>query len=202
MLSLRDWTPYELTQQMQRSLAYCWPTSERALYTEPERLVAAGLAEVTITGTATRPRRTYAITPAGRAALQQWLRTPPGAMRISNEPLLRLLFADQGDPGDLLAALEALRESVRAQHRAGAEQITGYLHGGGPFPHRAHLVALFADLYARIFTVVEEWSAEAVDEVSTWSTTRAIGLTDDVRDRMARAVATAPPPADTTSGAL
>jgi PadR family transcriptional regulator AphA len=44
MLALRPWTAYELTQQLRRSLTYCWPKAESVLYDEPKRLVRLGLA--------------------------------------------------------------------------------------------------------------------------------------------------------------
>jgi DNA-binding PadR family transcriptional regulator len=173
---------------MRRSLAYCWPTSERALYSEPERLLSAGLATVTVDAAGPRPRRTYRITAAGRDALREWLGTPPAPMRISNEPLLRLLFADQAGPEELRASLEALRTAVVEQHRTGIEQMRPYLDGDGPFPDRAHLVTLFADLYARLFRAVEEWADDAIGEVSTWTSTAGLGLSDSVRARLTRII--------------
>ena len=44
MLAMRPWTAYELTQQLRRSLRYCWPKAESVLYDEPKRLVRLGLA--------------------------------------------------------------------------------------------------------------------------------------------------------------
>jgi hypothetical protein len=44
LLAVQPWTAYELTQQMRRSLHYLWPKSESLLYTEPKKLVDAGLA--------------------------------------------------------------------------------------------------------------------------------------------------------------
>jgi len=188
MLSLSSWTPYELTQQMRRSLVYCWPTSERALYSEPERLVAAGLARVETVEAASRRRRSYSITDTGRDALREWLRTTPAPVRIVNEPLLRLLFADQGGREDLLASLESLRASVTAQHVAGIEQVRPYLAGEGPFENRAHLVAMFADLYGRLFDAFEHWAAEAMEEVESWPTTIDLGLTDKARSQIEHVV--------------
>jgi len=188
MLSLRSWTPYELTQQIRRSLIYCWPTSERALYSEPERLVAAGLAAVETEGAGPRPRRSYSITPAGRDALREWLATTPSAPRTFNEPLLRLLFADQAGVDDLMRSLDELLSAVSAQHREGQEQVRPYLDGAGPFADRAHLVALFADLQGRLFTAIEEWATDAMAEVASWPRTGGLGLTVDAKGRIERAL--------------
>jgi len=35
LLALRSWTTYELTKQVQRSLGWFWPRTERKLYDEP-----------------------------------------------------------------------------------------------------------------------------------------------------------------------
>lgn len=193
MLSLRPWTPYELTQQMRRSLAYCWPTSERALYSEPERLVRAGYANSATSQDGLRVRRVYTITEAGRAALRDWLATDPSAPRFVNEPLLRLLFADQAGLDELRNTLEILRKQLAEQHALGREQMRGYLDGDdAPFPKRAHLASLFADLYDRLFTAFEEWTDDALIEVSTWTTTRDLGLTARSKKRLRRILTARP----------
>ncbi len=177
MLALRPWTPYELTQQFLRSLRWCWPVSERLLYTEPERLVAAGLAEVRVLDEGSHTRRQYTITPAGRRALREWLATPPAPPRIFNEPLLRVLYADQGDTADLLNGLASLRAAVGEQLVSGRAHTREYLENRGPFPDRAHLVALFADLNNRLFTAIDEWAEDSIRQISTWPTTRDLGRT-------------------------
>lgn len=184
MLALRPWTPYELTQQFVRSLAYCWPVSERQLYTEPERLVAAGYAKARTTGKERRARREYTITAAGRAELRRWLTTAPAPPRTFNEPLLRVLFADQGEPADLVQALTALRADIHEQMRAGREQMLEYVEGRAPFPERTHLVAMFADLTDRIFRVIDDWAADASREVSKWPTTSGLGMTPTAKRQL------------------
>src|SRR5687767_15157893 len=96
MLAIRPWTGYELTQQMRRSLDYCWPKADSVLYEEPRRLVAAGLARATSETHDGRRRTRYHITAKGRRALQSWLATRPGEPRLEVEPLLRLLYAEHG----------------------------------------------------------------------------------------------------------
>src|SRR5262245_57934117 len=95
MLAVRPWSAYELTKQMRRSLAYCWPKAESVLYDEPKRLVRLGLASANQEPAGgSRTRAVYAITDAGRAALRAWLATEPAPPRFELEPLLRLLYAD------------------------------------------------------------------------------------------------------------
>jgi DNA-binding PadR family transcriptional regulator len=184
MYALRAWTPYELAQQMRRSLVYCWPISERAVYKEPEKLLASG--HLARAGGEPQARRRYEITARGRDALRQWLETPPSPPRFFNESMLRLLFADQGAAPDLLQALETLAQQVRAWHRQGQEQVSGYLDGTAPFLARAHLNALFADLVDRMFTTIEQWADDARQEVETWPNVSDLGLTEHARQTFER----------------
>src|SRR5262245_4814699 len=111
MLALREWSAYELTQQLRRSLDYCWPTAESVWYSEPKRLVRLGLATAKRepTGTGRRTRTVYAITGQGRQLLATWLAGPAGPPRLQVETMLRLLYADHGSKQDLLAAVNGMR---------------------------------------------------------------------------------------------
>jgi PadR family transcriptional regulator, regulatory protein AphA len=102
MLAIRPWSAYELNKQLRRSLAYCWPKAESVLYDEPKRLEARGWVSAHKEKTGRRTRTVYEITPAGRRALRGWLATEPSAPRFEIEPMLRLLFADQGTKDDMV----------------------------------------------------------------------------------------------------
>lgn len=182
LLALRPLTPYELTQQMQRSLDYCWPTSERSLYDQPERLVAAGLATPITDENGGAPRRRYAITPAGRQALREWLATDSAMPRFQNEPLLRVLLADQATVEDLHRVVGALRAHVAQRRLLGLEQMAPYLQGEGLFQERAHIVTLAADLVSRLLGVLDDWATDVEAITRDWSTTERLGLTDDIRE--------------------
>src|SRR3954468_20190910 len=95
-------TPYELKGMVARSLGNFWSIQHAQLYTEPERLAAAGLlTEKREEGG--RRRKRYALTPAGRAALRAWLAAPTDAMTELRDPgLLQLFFG--ADPARLAAA--------------------------------------------------------------------------------------------------
>lgn len=182
MLALRPATPYELTQQMQRSLDYLWTTSERSLYDQPERLVAAGLAEVRTEGDDAGDRRRYAITPAGREALAAWLATEAAPPRFQIESLLRVLFADQGEVDDLHQVLAGLREHVAERRRLGYDQMRTYLDDDGLFQERAHIVVLVGDLVGRMLDLLDDWAADVEALSATWESTSGIGLSADVRE--------------------
>jgi PadR family transcriptional regulator AphA len=177
MLAVRPWSAYELTKQMRRSLAYCWPKAESVLYDEPKRLLRLGLASVSEqpAGSGERTRAVYAITDAGRQSLADWLATEPGPPRLELEPLLRLLYADHGSKDDLLQTLTTTHAWARREATLALLQLEDYQHSGGPFPDRLHISVLFGDLVSRLVDTIDQWATEARDEVAEWPDTRAVG---------------------------
>ena len=211
LLALREWSAYELTQQLRRSLDWCWPTAESVWYDEPKRLVRLGLATARREQTATgrRARTVYAITGQGRQVLAAWLASEPDPPRLQIETMLRLLYADQGSKQDLLAAVRSIRRWVLAQMPAGLAQIRGYLdpedESATQFPRRLHIIALFPLFYVNVFEQIIIWADQAEAEITTWPGTVDLGLTprtramlEDLRARVeplaARAEATDPGP--------
>ena len=211
LLALREWSAYELTQQLRRSLDYCWPTAESVWYDEPKRLVRLGLATARREQTATgrRARTVYAITSQGRQVLAAWLASEPDPPRLQIETILRLLYADQGSKQDLLAAVRSIRRWVLAQMPPGLAQIRGYLdpedENATQFPRRLHIIALFPLFYVNVFEQIIIWADQAEAEITTWPGTVDLGLTprtramlEDLRARVeplaARAEATDPGP--------
>jgi DNA-binding PadR family transcriptional regulator len=185
MLALREWTAYELTQQLRRSLDYCWPTAESIWYSEPKRLVRLGLATARQEPAATgrRARTVYAITGQGRQLLAAWLTSEPEPPRLQIETMLRLLYADQGSKQDLLAAVRSIRSWALAQAPPGLAQIRGYLDDDNPtpFPHRLHIIALFGLFYVNMFEQMVIWADQAEAEVGTWPATADLGMTPQTR---------------------
>jgi len=107
-------TSYELKRFVEVTLGHFWSFPHSQLYAEPERLAKAGLLteEREETG---RRRRTYAITPAGREAVQAWLAEPTsGGMELRDLGLLKLFFSElTGDD-----AFHALVQEQIAVHRS------------------------------------------------------------------------------------
>jgi PadR family transcriptional regulator AphA len=94
-------TPYDLKRMVAASIGNFWSLQHAQLYTEPERLAAAGLlTEHREEGG--RRRKRYALTKAGRAALREWLASPTAEMTELRDPgLLQLFFG--ADPAALAA---------------------------------------------------------------------------------------------------
>ena len=119
-------TPYQLKQSAGRSVGSFWTLQHAQLYSEPERLAAAGyLSERREEGG--RRRRRYRLTARGRRALERWRSEPTSDLAELREPaLLKLFFG--ADPKAL----------ARAQVQAHERELREYLEwqrrdpGSGP----------------------------------------------------------------------
>lgn len=106
-------TPYDLKRFVEYSVGHFWPFPHTQLYTEPERLAAAGLLEET-REEGGRRRRYYTITDAGRAQLQAWLVAPETVpTEYRDVGVLKLFFAELATPDDV----EALARTQAAAQR-------------------------------------------------------------------------------------
>ncbi|MBM3941091.1 MAG: PadR family transcriptional regulator [SAR202 cluster bacterium] len=168
LLALRPWTTYELAQQMERSLRNFWPRARSKLYEEPKHLVAHGLAVARREQVGRRPRTVYAITPAGREALREWLRRPGAPPALEYEAILKVFLADQGTKDDLLAQIRHIRAWAEAEQLRGQAFLREYATTGGPFPGRLGIIALMVSFLTRIDDGIHEWAAWAEEEVSRW----------------------------------
>ena len=111
-------------------------TSNAALYEEPKKLVAHGLARASSETIGKRPRTVYTITAKGRRALAKWVPTPGEGPVLEFEQLIKVFFAEQATKTDLLATLAGVREWSEQRLGANARVPQACLDGKGPFPER------------------------------------------------------------------
>jgi DNA-binding PadR family transcriptional regulator len=111
---------YDLLKQVRKSIGHVWAPAKTQLYALLPRLVRDGLATQRVVEQASRPdKQLYRTTPAGRAALQQWLDDPePGSREAF---FLRLFVGGLADPDALISHVDQFRadaeerlESLRA----------------------------------------------------------------------------------------
>ncbi len=184
LLSLRDWTTYELAKQMQRTIDFVWPRGERKLYDEPKRLVDAGFARARRDSVGRRPRTTYSITPAGRRALKRWLGTEITPPKLEFEGMLRVLFADQGDLGQLRTTIERISEQAGTAREQFAVMAQGMLAAdGGDFPQRLHVNALGMRFMIDHYDHIVSWASWAMKETERWPDSRHAAATWSHRAR-------------------
>jgi PadR family transcriptional regulator AphA len=189
LLAIQPWTAYDLVAQAKRSLHWFWPRSEANMYAELKRIVERGHAEAELVEGSRRQRTRYTITPPGRAALKEWLRTEPAPPTLEIEGLLRMAFGDQGTIEDLRAALNATATEVRQRRTIGIELIQDVLSTGGAFPQRLHLSERASAFYAEFHRLLLRWCEETLAEIESWPGTRDLGLTAEGRERLERLLA-------------
>ncbi len=168
LLAIKPWSTYEITKQMRRALLHVWPRAESNLYKEPQRLVEAGLATARRRLVGRRERTEYAITTAGRAALEAWLERPSAPTRLESEAMLKVLFGNYASTATLqrnLADFATEAELTDAPWRAIAQE---YIDGQGPFPERIHVNVLYWVLLDRWARLRADWARWAAAEVARW----------------------------------
>jgi PadR family transcriptional regulator AphA len=168
LLSLRDWTTYELAQQMQRSFDYVWPRAERKLYDEPKRLVEVGYATSMKDMIGRRQRTIYSITPKGREALRHWLDNPIDPPSFEFEGMVRVLFSDQGGVDQLRRTLHRINEQAITGRVRFALLGKDFATTGGQFPDRTHVNALAIKFMIGYYENMSEWASWALAQTSSW----------------------------------
>ena len=168
LLAIRPWSSYELTQQMDRSLGRVWPRAVSKLYEEPKKLTARGLARSSTERNGRRTRTVYAITPAGRRALRDWLAEPGEGPALESEQLLKVFFADHGTKTDLMATLAAAQDWAQARCQESLAIGEQYARGDGPFPERAAVLQLTSRFLTDFYLLVGDWAAWAAGMAAGW----------------------------------
>jgi PadR family transcriptional regulator AphA len=169
LLALRaEWPTYALTKQLRRNMRFFWPRAESRIYDEAKRLVERGLATARREEDGQRPRTLYAITPAGRRALERWLATPPRATALECEPLLRVFLADFCTPEQLQAALTQVKADADAILDVGRVVGTEYLAGTAPFQDQVPARALVFDFLWNHALMLRQWAVRAEATIARW----------------------------------
>lgn len=133
-------TPYELKAAVSRSIGNFWSFPHTQLYTEPDRLLAAGLVRVK-QEEGGRRRRTFTINAAGRRELGAWLSTAaPFSRELRDLGLLKLFFGGLADPAELVA----LATEQEKAHRAKLQDFESLAAEGreGGDPHRRSVLRM------------------------------------------------------------
>lgn len=168
LLSIKPWSSYELTQQMDRSLGRVWPRAVSKLYEEPKKLASHGLARSATQQNGRRRRTVYTITAKGRRGLAEWLGQPGDGPVLEFEQLLKVFFADNGSTADLLATLAAAQSWAQARCAESLAIGEQYSTGSGPFPQRLPELQLTSRFLTDFYLLVGKWAGWAASIVETW----------------------------------
>jgi PadR family transcriptional regulator AphA len=172
LLSSRDWSAYELAEQISKGVTEIWPRASRQLYNAPKQLVEQGLVTSSKQRTGRRQRTVYSISASGRAELRRWLSTEAKPPSLEFEAMVHVLLADQGSLEDLQMTLErVIDQANQARELFESHQEFIDATGGGTFPERQHLFVLSSAFMIGHFSHIAAWATWALGEVRTWQDT-------------------------------
>jgi PadR family transcriptional regulator AphA len=159
LLADRELSGYDLKRLVSRSVGYFWRPAKSQIYAVLPRLVERRLARSRDVRQQGRPdKQLYRSTPAGRAALRDWLDHAPLQPEPERILLLKLFFGHHTDAATLIGFVR--------ERRAAAEQLARELveldaHGGADSHDRFH--ALTRRYGMELSVAVVRW-AESVEE--------------------------------------
>ncbi|MEC3918319.1 PadR family transcriptional regulator [Nocardia sp. CDC160] len=107
---------YDLAKGFDASVANFWLATPQQLYKELERMAADGLIETRVVEQERRPtKRLHAITPAGRAALRDFIAEPSKPTAIRDEMMVKVQAMRTEDAPALRAAITDKLEWSKAK---------------------------------------------------------------------------------------
>ncbi len=169
LLSLRDWSAYELTGFMRTSnLRGIWPRAESRLYAEPKNLVARDLVTAKVERRGGRKRTVYRITAKGRRALASWLRQPSKRFGYESEAMLKVSYGDMADLAELTRTIDEIRAEAEDDLLVAKKAFANRLDDGVLLPERVHVSALVAQFTLEMMEARLRWASFAEDFIRDW----------------------------------
>ena len=187
LLAAQDWSAYQLAEQLGRGVSELWPSADRGRYAVLTRLSDEGYVVTRQEHTGQRARTVYSITPAGRAALVEWLHTPVRTPAFECEGLVRVLLSDRGSLDDLRHTLAQTRQQALDARELFARYAAFISSTGGTFPERRHLFALANTFMIGHYDHIIAWVDWAEQQIESWPDTVTPATTHDeqVREMLA-----------------
>ena len=117
-------TGYELKQRADRTLRFYWVSPAMSqIYTELDRMERHGYVAAIEVEDGKRTTRRFAITSAGRKALDEWLHTSSSEFPVLKHPIaLRLMLGSLMGPGEVRAMLDEYLDQL-AKRRSELEAV-------------------------------------------------------------------------------
>ncbi len=121
MITCGQRTGYDIKRFVDKTTRHFMAISYGQLYPELKRLAEAGLVVGSAAPTGERARTEYALTEAGREALEAWLRSDAELLyELRDEAMLKLFFSDSAPDRriEIVRAMRARNERKLAELRA------------------------------------------------------------------------------------
>jgi DNA-binding PadR family transcriptional regulator len=159
-LSLGPMTGWDVNAFAQISVANFWNVTRSQVYRELKVLEEGGLLRGEDVGQ--RSKRRFHLTDAGRAALADWLRSPPGPALSRNPFLVKLFFAtDLSD--DEVATLIARARAVHEADLIRYEEVLGAAESLSSFAAATVHYGIAVERAALAWFDAEPWAATPDD---------------------------------------
>ncbi len=164
LLTIESMSGYDLGQTVRDSIGHFWNESYGQIYPNLKKLAASGF----VTGKSEKQkgkpdRKIYSITKRGRERLAAWLAIEPQPDIPRNELLLKLFFAVQADPENIVGFVErmARNEGEVLKRLNGLEEEIAKLHRYPDAPYW-ELVLRFGQLELEAH---QRWAEETLAEL-------------------------------------
>jgi DNA-binding PadR family transcriptional regulator len=169
VLAIKPRTAYELATEMRHCFEYFWPRDDKRVYADAARLAESGLAETRVSWRGRRRQTTYRITPAGEAALRQWLRAPSSPVGLEFEALVKVFLARFGTVDDLAATVKRVGQDAAFMLQVATIVRGAYVEGCAPFQDEyVHVWAFVYDFLTDYFALLRDWAARTEEKVQSW----------------------------------
>jgi DNA-binding PadR family transcriptional regulator len=169
LLAQRPSSGFQLTKIFDESLSrWAWHTTHTHIYPELRRLEEAGLVEVV--DRASRGRKTYAVTPAGREEFRRWMMEPPANETVRSEAALRIFLINGLDATEARAMLRDYVDRTSRQ----LEELHAQL-AQAPQEWRDDPLApgrLAAERGLRTLPAVRDWALWGIDQINRYEERR------------------------------
>jgi len=196
LLTSKDWSAYQLAEQVGRGVDQLWPRADRQRYITPKLLLERGLVTARTEPSGKRTRTVYSITQAGRDELARWLTLESRPPALEFEGMIRVLLAEQGTIEDLRATLEEMRRQAIASRELFAAHAAVIATTGGTFPERQHLFGLANRFMVGQHTHIIEWATWALEQTASWPDAASPATDNDaqIQELLAPSIAFLPAP--------
>jgi DNA-binding PadR family transcriptional regulator len=160
-------TGYELKQRADNTLRFYWVAPAMSqIYSELTRLTNGGLVEPTTSAGEGRRTTTYRLTPAGQAALGDWMaQGRVGFPVLKHTVLLRLLIGHIGEPERIRAMLEEYVAEL-AVAREDLREVRDSLRGADGPGEAFHYPSVVADWGLDYFAAEARHTRKALDRLT------------------------------------
>lgn len=160
MLLLAPMSAYEIKKAMQGSISHFYSAAHSQVYQQANRLVRDGYVREKAAPPGGRRKRILALTPKGRRAVQEWLRSPDANDQLYSELLVKVFFADYASGPDGVRAMLERRREESAGTLAEYERFLPMLEAAEDNPYPAMTLSAGVHAYRSEIEWIDETLAK------------------------------------------